>query len=354
VLRLRERLLPLVTLHRLLDFEPALGGGELCIAVMQSGPNKFGLLVDRVLDIEEIVVKPVARALRTIPLYVGATILGDGAVVMILNAKEAASHIGAPDFDAHDEQGDSGLVAGSDASMPMVIARVGADAWKAAPISLVSRIQDVWAAEIVVGGGRAAVQYQGQLMPIVAYGGGPPALREDKAMPVLVFENEGRSLGLVVDEVIDIVDCPLRNVLPPKEEGALGSVIVAGRVADLIDPGFLWLRDLGGQRAPLASAKRALLVDADPFHRSLIELSLTSAGYEIVTVDSEAAATALLALGTRFDVILLDAAQTSASFANAGAPIVNLSDAGGGEAVSRFDRSALMSALAKAMRRDVA
>src|SRR3546814_1265827 len=68
VLRLRNRLLPLVSLERLLNHERPDGdersGKATFIVVAQVGPYTFGILVDRVFDTEEIVVKPVAPILR--------------------------------------------------------------------------------------------------------------------------------------------------------------------------------------------------------------------------------------------------------------------------------------------------
>ncbi len=87
VLRLRNRLLPLVSLRKLLQQETtdSFTDGELFIVVTQVGTYNFGIIVDRVFDTEEIVVKPVSPLLRDIPFYAGNTILGDGSVIMILD-----------------------------------------------------------------------------------------------------------------------------------------------------------------------------------------------------------------------------------------------------------------------------
>src|SRR3546814_19059300 len=78
VLRLRNRLLPLVSLERLLNLERPDGdersGKETFIVVAQVGTYTFGILVDRVFDTEEIVVKPVAPILRHIAMFSGNTI----------------------------------------------------------------------------------------------------------------------------------------------------------------------------------------------------------------------------------------------------------------------------------------
>ncbi len=96
VLRLRNRLLPLVSLQTLLALEPdGEPSGETCIVVVRVGAFTFGVIVDRVFDTEEIVVKPVAKVLRHLKLYSGATILGDGSVILILDPKGISVEAGA-------------------------------------------------------------------------------------------------------------------------------------------------------------------------------------------------------------------------------------------------------------------
>src|SRR5258706_1200471 len=96
VLRLRARLLPLVSLERLLRLDRVAGAEteERFIVVTQVGTYSFGIMVDRVFDTEEIVVKPVAPILRDIEMFSGNTILGDGSVIMILDPNGIAAHSG--------------------------------------------------------------------------------------------------------------------------------------------------------------------------------------------------------------------------------------------------------------------
>lgn len=102
VLRLRDQLLPLISLTDLLRL-PA-GTAEHAeeaayIVVTQIGGTTLGIIVDRVFDTEEIVVKPVAPILRHITMFSGNTILGDGSVIMILdpNGIARASGVGGKD-----------------------------------------------------------------------------------------------------------------------------------------------------------------------------------------------------------------------------------------------------------------
>ncbi len=87
---------------------------EVFIVVTQVGANTFGIIVDRVFDAEEIVVKPVAPILRDIPFYSGNTILGDGSVIMILDPNGIAGGVGKMDADGRDEEADRASAATSD------------------------------------------------------------------------------------------------------------------------------------------------------------------------------------------------------------------------------------------------
>src|SRR5262249_5609213 len=95
VLRLRNRLLPLVSLQELLHLgTPQKESAETFIVVTQVGTYSCGIIVDRVFDTEEIVVKPVAPILRDITMFSGNTILGDGSVIMILDPNGIAAASG--------------------------------------------------------------------------------------------------------------------------------------------------------------------------------------------------------------------------------------------------------------------
>ena len=96
VLRLRDRLLPIVPIGKVLglDGAEANSGDEGFVVVSQVGRQRFGILVDGVFHTEEIVVKPMATKLRHIPMFSGNTILGDGAVVLIIDPNGIAKMVG--------------------------------------------------------------------------------------------------------------------------------------------------------------------------------------------------------------------------------------------------------------------
>ena len=99
VYRLRGNLLPLVYLDRELALgdgaaTAAAAGGPTNIVVLRNGDRVFGLVVDSINDTEEIVVKPLAKQLKCVSVYAGATIMGDGKVALILDVAGLAQRAG--------------------------------------------------------------------------------------------------------------------------------------------------------------------------------------------------------------------------------------------------------------------
>src|SRR5262249_293568 len=96
VLRLRNKLLPLIHLKKLLKMGGAAGAGpgNGFMGVTQVGNQTFGIVVDGVFHTEEIVVKPMSTKLRHISMFSGNTILGDGAVIMIIDPNGIAQSVG--------------------------------------------------------------------------------------------------------------------------------------------------------------------------------------------------------------------------------------------------------------------
>ncbi len=319
-LRLRNRILPLVSLHDLLGLDAAkkANSTETFIVVTQVGNYTFGIMVDRVFDTEEIVVKPVAPILRDVGMFAGNTILGDGSVIMILdpNGIAAASGGAANAESAHGAE--TASQAGLDGErVTLLVFRTGQSAPKAVPLALIARLEEVDGKSIEYGDGRPVVQYRGRLMPLVTMDKSYEAKREGR-QPVLVFADGVRSMGLLVDEIVDIVEERLKIELAADRPGYVGSAIVAGKSTDIIDTGHYltqaypdWFgamdRHGGNGASPKGDpGKKLLLVDDSPFFRNLLAPLLSTAGYEVTTAESADQALGLCDAGKDFDVIVSD------------------------------------------------
>ncbi|MGG5818528.1 chemotaxis protein CheW [Falsiroseomonas sp. HW251] len=375
VLRLRDRLLPLVRLARVLGLDEADAAGRDVgfVVVTQVGSALFGIVVDRVHDTEEIVVKPVPPILRHIGVFSGNTILGDGSVIMILdpNGIARAASVGAEGGAARAAETAPGFRSSDRAAL--LLFRAGDATPKAVPLGLVARLDDLPIDQIEHSGGTAVVQYRGQLMPLVPMGGvglSPDAETRGR-QTVLVFSENGGSLGLMVDAILDVVEERLEVQPGAERPGFLGSAVVAGKVTDVIDTAW-WLRQAGGdwfRPSAAAAARRLLVVEDSGFFRDLVVPSLSAAGYDVTAVASPAEALGLRERGAGFDAIVSDIEMPGMdgfAFARAvrdggawaGLPLVALSgrsdpaalaearEAGFTDFVAKYDRDALVGSLA--------
>lgn len=319
VLRLRNRLLPLVSLHdhlKLGDDRTDLENDELFIVVTQVGTYTFGIIVDRVFDTEEIVVKPVAPILRHIPLFSGNTILGDGSVIMILDPNGIAAVTGEVAMGTNSEaQSTTVTTTTSGETTSILIFRAGNEELKAVPLALVARLEEVDVTEIEYSGKNPVVQYRGQLMPLIPIDG-DHQWKEEGRQPVLVFTDKDHSMGLVVDEIVDIVEDHMNIEIAADREGFVGSAVISGKATDLIDAGYYLTKafpDWFGRAetstsygAESSGGPRVLLVDDSPFFRNLLTPILSVAGYQVSTAENAKKALELRSAGAVYDAIVSD------------------------------------------------
>ena len=322
VLRLRSKLLPLVYLDELLHLNTSDmdddGEGRVCtserpeafIVVAQVGSAQFGIVVDTVFDTEEIVVKPSATMLRDITMFSGNTILGDGSVIMIIDPNGIAQRV-SRDVAAHlDEVQAAEGVSEEDEATSLLIFEAGSGEPKAVPLSLVTRLEEIAIGDIEMSDGRPVVQYRGRLMPLQKVHPDQKMVTEGR-QPILVFTDQGRSMGLVVNAIVDVVDARLDMDITSETPGVLGSAIVREKATEIIDVGFYltaafedWFSV--SEAGEALHGKRVLLVDDSPFFRNMLAPLLNAAGYRVTTAEDAASALRLRDGGQKFDVIVSD------------------------------------------------
>ena len=322
VLRLRNRLLPLVSLREMLKIqepEQAARGDiseeETFVIVTQVGQSCFGIIVDKVFDTEEIVVKPVSPVLRNISVFSGNTILGDGSVIMILDPNGIAGELGEVTVTDHQEIGGTQQQIASDRDREaMLLFKGGDNIPKAVPLALVARLEEINCESIEYTNGKPLVQYRGRLMPLVPVSDPIDFTEKKGRMPVLVFTDSGRSMGLVVNEIVDIIEDRLNIEIGSEKPGMFGSAIIGGHATDIIDTGYYlsqaygdWFDHKRNQRNGSDEGKsKVLLVDDSAFFRNLLAPMLTVAGYAVTTVESASKALAIRESGAEFDLIISD------------------------------------------------
>ena len=247
VYRLRGRLLPLVYLDRELrpqqEDAKENESGLVNIVVLQADERQFGLVVDEINDTEEIVVKPLGKQLKGIKTFSGSTIMGDGRVALILDVlglAQSANVVG---------EGRERLMGGKEAAASiaggekhtMLLLQCGAEGRLAMELSLVARLEEFKPESIEKAGDRHVVQYRGEIMPLIKIADAlhlqvrETASTDSGMTQVVVFSEKGRSVGLVVDRILDIVDEAFVRQQPAKRDGLFGSAVIQQRVTDLLD-----------------------------------------------------------------------------------------------------------------------
>jgi two-component system chemotaxis sensor kinase CheA len=282
VYRLRDRLLPLVSMREALGVEPRRRDDEssLVIVVLQvgtsseEGSRQIGLIVDQANDTQEIVVKPLARLSQENPPFSGATVLGDGCAALILDVPSFASRTGIlerGDLPVVVDEAAEGVEAEEERET-LLLFGAGVDGRLAVPLSLVTRLEQFPRSAVERSGERDVVEYHGQPLPLIwlsrvlntddvpgarcpvpgtegqrvgpgtghrAPGAGAERLR------VLVHSHADRSVGLVVDRILDVVEETVTLLEPSpagghSRPGIIGTSIIRERVTELLDlPGVI-------------------------------------------------------------------------------------------------------------------
>lgn len=373
VLRLRDRLLPLVALSDVLgvssaNIDASNQRESAFVVVMQQANQLFGVIVDEVFDTEEIVVKPLSSAISDVKNFSGATILGDGSVIMIVDPVSLFNSISINE-DVVEEvvETDVGITKPQSDITSMIVFRAGGDQPKAVPLSLVTRLEELDAGTFEIGDGRTLVQYRGELMTIVA---GDPAMSiaTSGPQPILVFTHNGQAAGVAVDQIIDIVEEKLDIEMATDRSGLMGVAVLKGKATEIMDVGHYLTQAIGDWDDPGVSApsRHIVLVERNPFFRNLLAPLLKAAGYEVEAVDTVSAA--LLCAEYRKPVAVLTDIDADVSSARrllddarlSGTGIVAMSgsaDADGtgfASLVRKSDRHSLMAAVEQASKLGIA
>jgi two-component system chemotaxis sensor kinase CheA len=248
--------------------------------------------------------------LRHINMFSGNTILGDGSVIMIIDPNGIAKSVGTVStHQAVADETEAKKRGSVDEMTSLLIFRAGAMQPKAVPLSLVTRLEELDTKKVEMSNGRPLIQYRGHLMPLILVSD-DVKLKTEGTQPLLVFSDEGRSMGLVVDQIIDIVEDRLNIEVPSDTPGVLGSAVIKGLATEIIDVGHYlpqafedWL--IRTERKMKAKARTILFVEDSAFFRNMLTPVLRSAGYSVTTVPGAQDALEVLKNG-QVDMIVTD------------------------------------------------
>jgi two-component system chemotaxis sensor kinase CheA len=325
IYRLRDQLLPLIYLDNLLHIKKEEDDGKemkaindnVFIVVTKVGAYSFGIVVDRVYDTEEIVVKPVAKILNKIELFSGNTILGDGTVIMILDPGGIARSTG--DINLSDTAEKTKEVKSKNAKKKtsLILFSDMDGSPRAVPLQLVSRLENIDISKIEYSNDQMVIQYRNTLMPLILFND-KMQLEKEGQQPVLVFTDGDRSMGLIVTEIIDILEDYIDVKMTSSRNDVLGSAIIREKATGIINVGHYiskayddWFDNHGDvdyqkNTQEMRATKTVMVVDDSPFFRNMLVPILSVAGYHVVSAETAMEAMEMLEGGEDVDIIISD------------------------------------------------
>lgn len=316
VYRLRNHLLPLVRLDELLAQskpfdhraraaiaerhvakrkELAAKGGTLSFVVVKVGLKRFGLIVDRVIGTEEIVVKPMHPAVKHLGVYSGATVMGDGRVALILDIEGVARHAGlgleggrGPQTE---EKSTHEMVA--DAHQ-MLLFRYGEREQYAVALPLIKRIERILAKDIERVGEKEFITVDGIPTAILRLDRllSVTKAADNERMFLLLPKHTTKPCGLLVSQLIDIEQTMVElNTSSHKEDGVLGTAVVRKHLTLFPDIYRLIEKSDPSEKPRQREEKlRVLLAEDTSFFRQLVRGYLESGGFEVMAAENGAIA----------------------------------------------------------------
>ncbi len=306
--RLRGNIIPLVRLAKVLGQSD---GQARSLVILTSGTMDFGLLVDEVRDSEEIVVKPLDRFLKGIPIYAGATIMGDGKVALILDVVGLSRHVGFRAEEARKALEEEKKRKDTSRETHFILLfNVHPEEQFAIPLSLVSRLDKIKAESLEYVGGKELVQYKGHSVPVIRLENYLPIqpLPEQEEYNLLLFEENEKMVAVLVSQILDSIETDLElDEDIYRTEGILGNRIINGRttifvdiykIIEMFDPDWF-------KKPVLEIHSRILYAEDSSFYAQLVKNYLEGAGYEVEIAEDGVRAWEKLQEGA-YDLLITD------------------------------------------------
>lgn len=326
ILRIRGQIIPLILMDEMLTADSIsqeeMQSKKLFVVVCNVADQTYGIVVDKIHDIEEIVVKPHSAALKSIPLYGGCTILGDGSVIMIFDPQTLLTSVkktGDISLQKYGSSEEAIEAAKNDARTSKLLLFRGSENpedIKAIPMEFVNRIEELETSKFEIVSDECLIQYRDTLMRLLPFNESHKYL-ENELAEVIVFSNNGENFGLIVPEVLDIVEHVFDNkILKSGNPKFLSTIVVNDRTTEVLDVSYIF------KTSPLSSVPaeekfqhkahtsssggHILLVDDSAFFRKFIPPVISSAGYTVSVVDSVEKAKEVLLSNADITAIITD------------------------------------------------
>lgn len=305
ILRLREKIIPLIFLENILNDKPTEetenSNFKRTILVCKNADLIFGLVVDRIIDIEEIVVKPLSQIFKNSEhKYSGTTILGDGGVIMIIDPQAISQEIkmnsSTSEIERHNEESTYQQKYHQEqrtSTHVLLFRDYNTKDIRAIPLEFVTRLEELNPSKIEVISGENVLRYRGGIMKIITLDSNSDKF-ERESIEVIVFSDGNNIVGLAVEEIVDIVKYSFdQYILNSSNEKFIGSSEIEDRLVEIVNISYIFhkshgtpiLQHVKKEVSNDEAASHVILVDDSAFFRKFIPPVMTSAGYKVSAVD---------------------------------------------------------------------
>ena len=277
------------------------------IVIVAAGNFHFGLIVDRLQDSLEVVVKPLGRHLRDCHAYAGATILGDGRSALILDVTGISKSLKSDNAAHTTTQADTGVakVEKQQDSMTVLVVENAENERFAIPLGLVERVERIRKSQIQVRAGKKTMTYQGKNLLLLSVEDvvDVPPRKDTEEVYTVVFRIRDREVGLLVSDLIEILDSKEEtDVTTHTQNGIFGSMLIDGKATLLLDiqgiaaTAIPNLKVTATPTTQTADKRRhtVLLVEDSKFFLGMISGFIEEAGHTALTAEDGLAAIEVL------------------------------------------------------------
>jgi two-component system chemotaxis sensor kinase CheA len=272
----------------------------LNIVVVSTGSIKYGLIVDKLQDSEEIVIKPLGRHLQQCKGYAGATIMGDGRIALILDVANLARMARLTSVDGSDRATELAIAAEEAVKskkdrQALLVFRSAEDEQFAVPLNQVDRIEKIKRSEVEVVGGKRVMQYRDGSLSLMCVDDVAMVkpLAEHEDLLVVVFHIASRAVGLLAIGPIDALEISADiDESTLQQTGIMGSAIINGHTTMLVNvfeltqtlhPEWFENREVFEYNEKSGAQPPTILIAEDSnFFRNQVKGYLTEAGYHVL------------------------------------------------------------------------
>ncbi|WP_028317992.1 chemotaxis protein CheW [Desulfobulbus elongatus] len=275
----------------------------LNIVVVSTGAMKYGLIVDRLHDSEEIVIKPLGRHLQQCQGYAGATIMGDGRIALILDVSNIARMAGLTSLDGSERASELAeaakeAITKSRDKQSLLTFSSSAHEHFGVPLNQVERVEKIKRQDIEEVGGRRVMQYRGGSLPLVSIDEVASVMPLDDRddLLVIVFRLAGKDVGLLAIGPIDAIEVSADiDDITLKQPGIMGSAIIGSRTTMLVNIFEImkisnpqWFEDHAAYaeiQADETQAPTILIVEDSNFFRNQVKGYMEEAGFNVIEAE---------------------------------------------------------------------